>query len=63
MGDYGDTGSVRFHREPEIFVVTFAPEKHGKKEFAWERPRLCSLPPHSPRCARMSAKLGNETTQ
>ena len=32
MGDYGDTGSVRFHREPEILVVTFAPEKHGKKE-------------------------------
>jgi hypothetical protein len=32
MGDYGDTGSVRFHRESEILVVTFAPEKTGKKE-------------------------------
>ena len=32
MGDYGDTGSVSFRREPDILVVTFAPEKSGKKE-------------------------------
>ena len=33
MGDYGDTGSVRFRRESGILVVTFAPEKAAKKEF------------------------------
>jgi hypothetical protein len=32
MGDYGDTGAARFRRESGILVVTFAPEKAGKKE-------------------------------
>ena len=32
MGDYGDTGSARFRRESDILVVTFAPEKAGKKD-------------------------------
>jgi hypothetical protein len=32
LGNYGNTGSVRFHRESAILVVTFAPEKAGKKE-------------------------------
>ena len=32
MGDYGNTGSVSFRRESDILVVTFAPEKRGKKE-------------------------------
>ena len=32
MGGYGNTGSVSFRRESDILVVTFAPEKTGKKE-------------------------------
>ena len=32
MGDYGDTGSVRFRRESDILVVTFAPEKAAREE-------------------------------
>ena len=32
MGGYGNTGSVSFRRQSDILVVTFAPEKTGKKE-------------------------------
>jgi hypothetical protein len=32
IGEYGDTGSVRFRRESRILVVTFAPDQAGKKE-------------------------------
>ena len=35
-GEYGSTGSVRFRRESGILVVTFAPEKAGKKELRLE---------------------------
>ena len=36
MGDYGNTGSVAFRREAGILVVTFAPEKAGKRELRLE---------------------------
>ena len=36
MGDYGNTGSVAFRREADILVVTFAPEKTGKRELRLE---------------------------
>ena len=36
MGEYGDIGSVRFRRESRILVVTFAPDKAGKKELRLE---------------------------
>ena len=60
MGEYGNTGSVRFRRESRILLVTFAPDQAGKKELRLERPRPCSSPPRWPRCARTSAKQGNE---
>ena len=36
MGDYGDTGSVRFRLESRILVITFAPDQAGKKELRLE---------------------------
>ena len=36
MGDYGNTGSVAFRRDAGVLVVTFAPEKAGKKELRLE---------------------------
>ena len=36
MGDYGDTDSVRFRRESGILVITFVPEKAGRKELRLE---------------------------
>ena len=36
MGDYGNIGSVAFRREADILVVTFAPEKTGKRELRLE---------------------------
>ena len=36
MGDYGDTGSVRFRRESGNLIVTFGPEKVGRKELRLE---------------------------
>jgi hypothetical protein len=59
MGEYGNTGSVRFRRESGILVVTL--EKQAKRNCAWKMLRPCSTPPHLPRCARPSAKRENET--
>ena len=43
MGDYGDTGSMRFRRESRILIVTFAPDKAGKKELRLEEAEALQL--------------------
>ena len=43
MGDYGDIGSVRFRRESRILIVTFAPDKAGKKELRLEEAEALQL--------------------
>jgi hypothetical protein len=43
MGAYGGTGSVSFRRESDILVVTFAPEKAGKKELRLEEAEALQL--------------------
>lgn len=43
IGEYGDTGSVRFRRESRILVVTFAPDQAGKKELRLEEAEALQL--------------------
>ena len=36
IGEYGDTGPVRFRLESRVLVVTFASDQAGKKELRLE---------------------------
>ena len=61
-GDYGDTDSVRFRRELGILVITFVPEKAGRKEVRLKDAEALQLAAALASVRRNAlAKWGNKT--
>ena len=61
MGDYGDTDSVRFRRESGILVITFVPEKAGRKELRLEDVEALQLAAALASVRQNVSEVGNKT--